>query len=125
LSKYSVWEIAEAWVLKKLSDDALTDLQAKMQADLNFKNKIEEAAQLIQSVHAQGRQKRFRALLKDIQTQKTNTKTNWISQSKKFILKNWKPSAVAASVAIAASIITYGTMHTATKSTQQYTVLKR
>ncbi len=119
----NIWEVAEAYLSGALSQPEVIELKARLETDTVFANEFYEASNLIRSIEGNGRQKRFRSMLSDIHEQQSVvTKPRRIP----FNPGMWRTAAVAASVAILMSAITFWSFNHATQKTDsQYNAISR
>ena len=122
----NIWEVAEAYLSGALPEAEVTGLQSRLATDTAFANEFYEATNLIRSFENSGRQKRFRSMLRDIhEKQVSGTKTR---QFRPIQLRPqiWRTAAVAASVAILTSAITFWSLYPSIKkSDSQYNTISR
>jgi len=120
----NISELAEAWVSGTLSPEEMAELKNRMNTDAEFAIEFNETILLIRSLNGSGNQKRFRAMLKDINS-------NQVAKApEKRIIQLpahfWRTSAVAASVALLTSFLTYTLFVARTKNTDsQYSTISR
>ncbi len=121
----NIWEVAEAYVAGSLSQQEITELNGRL-ASAEFANEFNEAVDLVRSVAGNGKQKRFRAMLRDIHQKQTAGKV--IKKGLNIVLPAhfWRTAAVAASVAILTSTITIWSLKPSiNKSESQYNNISR
>jgi len=120
----NISELAEAWVNNTMSQADKAALQARMEADAEFAIEFNEHIALIQALNGNGSQKRFRNMLKDIAREQAAP-----VQKKKIIqlpAHFWRTSAVAASVALLTSFLTYTIIsNTSHKPNPDYSTISR
>lgn len=100
----NIWETAEAYLAGTLPESDIKELKSRLASDKEFAAEFYESTNLIRSMEGNGKQKRFRMLLKEIH------KTGAVSKKAKRIQLPayfWRTAAVAASVAILTSALTY------------------
>lgn len=104
----NIWETAEAYVAGTLTPVQLAELQKRRGTDEVFATEFNDNINLISSLNSNGRQKRFRAMLADIHTQQVAApqKRRTIQLPAHF----WRTSAVAATVALLTSFVSYTIM---------------
>jgi len=121
----STWELAEAHLSGSLTESELAELNSKLELDAAFSAEFYESLNLLRSIEGSSKQKHFRSMLRDIQAQSgaTNTKkTRKIQLPVHF----WRTAAVAASVALLTSTITYSILNPSIKQSQsQYNNISR
>ena len=102
----NTWELAEAYLAGSLQQSDINELNARLAADSDFAGEFNENLNLIRSMEGNGKQKRFRSMLRDIHEKQTVGKT--IKKGINIVLPAhfWRTAAVAASVAILTSSIT-------------------
>lgn len=114
-----IWQLAEQELNGKLSPNEVNRLDARLKNDLVFAKEYQECVSLLRSLEANGKRKRYKEILEQAKTE-NKTKTRKIS-----LVPMLKISAMAASVALATSLITaYAVHHSDKKATiSQYQVL--
>lgn len=122
----NIWEIAEAYLSGTLPQDQVTELKSRLETDAAFANEFYEASNLIRSFEGSGKQKRFRIMLRDIhEKQAEGTKTK-VAKRIQLIPQIWRTAAVAASVAILTSALTFWSLYPSIrKSDSQYNTISR
>jgi S1-C subfamily serine protease len=122
----NVWEIAEAYLSGKMTEADSVALIARLEHDKAFSSDFHESINLIQSMKSNGKQKRFRELVKDID--KKAQRRAGIKKTARIRLtpQSWRTIGVAASVAILTSTITIWSLRPyIKKSDSQYTTISR
>ncbi len=114
------WELAEAYLAGKLSLQELVELKSRRETDEVFASEFNDNLNLISSLQSNGSQKRFRAMLSDIHKETAATKTRRAIQLPAHF---WRTSAVAATVALMTSFISYSIMNSSKKSDANYTTI--
>lgn len=120
----NIWEIAEGYLAGTLPENDIIELKSRLESDTEFANEFYECTNLIRSFEGSGRQKRFRTLLRDIQAKQATTP----ARPKRifFPAHIWRTAAVAASVAVIASAVTYSLFSPSTKKSEsQYNTISR
>ncbi|MCW3122990.1 MAG: serine protease [Flavipsychrobacter sp.] len=122
----NAWEVAEAYLAGKLQENELNELKNRLSTDAAFANEFNEQINLISSFEGSGKQKRFRAMLRDIHAKQATaspSKKGWLI---KFTPQTWRTAAVAASVALFSSAFTIWSLKPAIKkSDSQYSTISR
>ncbi len=124
MNSINPWEHAEAWLDGSLSLEDTQALQLKMEQDPAFAAEFQENIDLIQSLRGAGGQQRFRATLGEIHTsiKQPAKKVHLIKLPPYF----WRTAAVAATVALVTSLISYTLfVNTAQKTASQYSTISR
>lgn len=128
----NIWELAEAYLGGSLPQAEFVRLKNRLAGDSEFANEFYEVTDLIRSVQGNGRQKRFRSLLKDIHHAQNGVKeTTQVAApqpARRIALPPnwWKTAAVAASVAALSSAITVWSLKPSMKHTDsQYNMISR
>jgi serine protease Do len=100
----NTWELAEAYLSGNLDPATLNELQDRLAADAVFANEFHECANIIRSMESNGKQKRFRSMLRDIHSQQAQNpkKAKLIVLTPQF----WRTASIAAGVALLTSTIT-------------------
>ncbi len=125
----NIWEVAEAYVAGTLTESELGELASRMQSDAVFAKEFNESTELIGSITASGKNKRFKTMVGEIAQEQANKQKN--AGKRKLINFSslpqvWKTAAVAASVAILTSTITIWSLKPAIKrNDSQYTNISR
>ena len=120
----NISELAESWVAGTLSAAEVAEVKSRMAADSGFAIELNEHILLIESLNGSGSQKRFRAMLREIGSEQAvkAPKKRTIQLPAHF----WRTSAVAASVALLTSFITYSFFISTTKhADSQYSTISR
>jgi S1-C subfamily serine protease len=122
----NILEIAEAYLSGSLSEAEVSDLKHRLHTDSAFAAEFNESANLISSFKGSGRQKRFRAMLRDIHEKQAaganSKKSGRISLPAHF----WRTASVAATVAILSSAFTIWSLKPSIKKTDsQYSTISR
>ncbi|MEZ5017618.1 MAG: serine protease [Flavipsychrobacter sp.] len=121
----NIWEIAEGYVAGSLNETELTILKNKLSDDITFSNTFYECVNTIRSLEANGKQHRFKSLLKDVHQKRTvvaKPEPKTISINKHY----WRTAAVAAGIALVTSLSTYLIIANNNKRiASQYSLLKR
>jgi serine protease Do len=120
----NIWELAEAYAQHKLNTFELQSLEQRLAADTHFATEFQDAVNLLHSLEQHAAQKQFQASLYNIQQQIQNE----AAQKPKKIALQWhyaRTAAIAASVAILASLGTsfWNNKHQASSS--KYSELKK
>ena len=122
----NIWELAEAYIAGSLSEGDLSELNGRLASDAEFANEFTETANLLRSMEGNGKQRRFRSMLRDIHEKQTVGKV--IRKGFNIVLPVhfWRTAAVAASVAILTSTITIWSLKPSIqKSESQYNNISR
>ena len=121
-----IWEIAEGYVAGTLHEAELAELNSRIDTDTAFANEFAESTNLLRSFEGSGKQKRFRAMLRDIQQQQTVKKETKKVKLIALPAHFWRTAAVAAGVALLTSTITYSILNPSIrKSEAQYNNISR
>ncbi len=119
----NIWGAAEAYMAGTLPESDLKELRSRLATDKEFANEFYETTNLIRSMEGNGKQKRFRTLLHDIHESEVATKK---SRQIHLPAHFWRTAAVAASVAILTSTLTYSFLNPSIKNTDaKYTTIRR
>ncbi len=120
----NIWEIAESYLDGTLTPAEIAEVNTRLKTDAGFAAEFNENLNLINSLNANGKQKRFRSMLQDI-----HQKQGAQQPAKKTIALPahfWRTAAVAAGVALLTSISTYSIfVNSANKSASQYSTISR
>ncbi len=118
-------EVAESYLSGSLPEADLKELNSRLASDVSFANEFHECVNLVRSLEGNGKQKRFRAMLRDVHEKQNAVpvkKTRLIN----FTPQSWRTAAVAASVAILTSTITIWSLKPSIKKTDsQYSTISR
>jgi len=122
----NVWELAETYLAGTLSETDLIELKGRLAADTGFASEFNESVNLIRSMEGNGKQKKFRGMLREIH--ETVAETNPKKASRRIPLPAhfWRTATVAAGVALLTSTITYSILNPSIKkSDSQYNAMSR
>lgn len=103
----NIWELAEAYIAGTMPEPEILALQTRLAADQDFATEFYESANLIRSMEGAGKQKKFRSTLKEIHAAQTAIDKPKASRRIQLPAHLWRTAAVAASVAVLTSTITY------------------
>ena len=122
----NIWELAEGVLAGLLSPEDLSSLNDQLEKNADFANEFNEAVNLLKSLDSDGRQQRFRSVLRDIDMQQSAP----VAQKKPRLIQIpaniWRTAAVAAGVALITSFITFSVfVNSANKSASQYSTISR
>ena len=106
----NIWELAEAYLAGRLSLKEQGELKSRRETDEVFASEFNDNLNLISSLHSNGSQKRFRAMLSDIHQQQAAPVTTKIKRTIQLPAHFLRTSAVAATVALLTSFISYSIM---------------
>ena len=121
----TTWELAEAFLAGTMAQDDVNELNSRLAGDAAFAGEFNEAANLLRAMEGNGRQKRFRSMLRDIHEQQTETKRQKIRRIA-LPAHMWRTAGIAASVAILTSAITiFSINYSLKKSNSQYNTISR
>jgi len=119
----NTWELAEAYLAGTLPDADVIELKKRLDSDAEFANEFYESTNMLKSLDGNGRQKRFRAMLRDIHADQQAPKR---SRLIKLPAHFWRTAAVAAGVALLTSTITYSLLNPSIKNTDsKYNIIRR
>ncbi len=126
INKINIWELAEKWLDGSLPTLEKEQISTRLNSDAAFAAEFNEAINLIQSATESGKQKRFRAMLKDIHQQETVAKPEKKAKIYLFSPQMWRTAGVAATVAIMTSTITFWSLKpTINKTESKYNTISR
>ena len=119
----NVWEIAEAYLDGSLSLAEAAALKSRRETDEVSASEFNDNINLLSSLKSSGSQKRFRAMLGDIHKEQSAAP----AKAKRIIslpAHFWRIAAVAATVALVTSFISYSIMNSTSKrNTAEYSVI--
>jgi serine protease Do len=126
INNNNIWEIAEAHLNGALPADDAVVLEQRLASDSAYANEFYEVSGLLRSMSDSGKQKRFRAMLSDI----NNTQTPAVPVKKPRLIELpahfWRTATVAAGVALLTSTITVWSLKPSIKRTDsQYSMISR
>ena len=123
----SIWETAELFVHAGLTAEEKIHLQHRMDADPAFAEEFNESVNVILSLEKSGKQKRFRKMAAGIHAEVTMSPAKRVfTQVIRLSEKTWRTAAVAASVAIITSFVTYWSLTPSLKKNDsQYNTISR
>jgi S1-C subfamily serine protease len=118
----NIWETAEAYLAGTLPDSDIKELQQRLASDKEYAAEFHETTNLIRSMEGNGRQKRFRSMLRDIQAEQQSKKGRTVHLPAHF----WRTAAVAAGVALLTSTLTYSFLNPSIRKNDfQYNKISR
>ena len=122
----NTWELAEAFIAGSLPQEDINELNNRLAGDIAFANEFNEATNLVSSMQDSGKQKRFRAMLRDIHEKQTSATQPAITKRIALPAHFWRTAAVAAGVAILTSTITMWSINYALKKNEsKYNTISR
>ncbi len=122
----NIWQIAEDWLSGSMSETDAAALKVKMETDAAFANEFQETINVISSFEGSGRQKRFRTMLRDIHDKQATQAQPKKAKQILFTPQLWRTAAVAATVALFISTLTFWGLKSADKHTDaQYNTISR
>lgn len=122
----NIWEMAEAYLAGSLPEAEVVALKSRLENDVEFANEFYESANLLRSMEDNGKQKRFRNMLRDVQQQQAANKEVKTAKRIQLPAHFWRTAAVAATVAILTSTITIWSLNPSLKKhDSQYTTISR
>lgn len=121
----NMWELAENFVEGKLSDEQFAEVSHRIAHDPAFATEFNEITNLIRSMADAGKQKRFKAMLRNVHQSvalpQTHKKRNIL-----FTPQLWRTAGVAACVAIVTSTITFWSLKPSlNKNESRYNTISR
>lgn len=123
----NVWEWAEGFVNKTLSQNEIAVLEEKKSAEPAFEQEFFESVGLIRSLKSTGRVKNFRKTLQSVhEEQSVSPSQRVIRRLVRIPAGAWRTAAVAATVALVTSTITYWSLTPSIKKNDsQYNTISR
>lgn len=121
LQEQYIWEMAEAALNGTLTPAQKQELDARIVADEAFAQAYNENLNLLQSLDANGKQKRFKATLKEIHQQVTAPEKK-TRRTFAFRPSHLRTAAMAAGVALFTSLATIWTMQRGNNKTNSHTI---
>jgi len=122
----NIWELAESYLSGSLPQEEFLSLKNRLASEPAFATEFYEATDLIRSIEGNGKQKRFRTMLRDVhqkQAEGTSAKKTRLLKLPQYF---WRTASVAASVAILTSTITIWSLNPVIKkSASQYSTISR
>lgn len=120
----NIWKLAEDFLNKNLDAAALSTLEKRIKADTVFANEFQEAINMLRSLNDNGVQKRFQHSLKEISRQIQTIDTE---KPRKISLRlhYLRTAAVAAGVALIATIGTNAFNNRTQSSISKYSELRK
>jgi S1-C subfamily serine protease len=123
----NIYALVEGYLAGTLPEEQWLPLKDRLATDAPFAAEFYEAADLVRSAEASGKQKRFRAMLRDIHEQEV---ANQKPKKKAFTIQLppnfWRTAAVAAGVALLTSTFTiWGLNPSIKKNDSQYNTISR
>lgn len=121
----NTWEVAEAYLAGRMTEAECKAVEGRLAADAAFAAEFQESVNLISSMEGSGKQKRFRAMLRDVQARQAAIPAKK-PRNIVFTPQMWRTAAVAAGVAILTSTITIWSLKPSMKKTDsQYSTISR
>lgn len=122
----NIWEIAEGYVAHSLTEAEQTSLKNKLAEDATFSTTFYECVNTIRSLQANGEQRRFKTMLKEVHQKRNATAPKPAPKTIAINKHYWRTAAVAAGIALVTSISTYLIIANNNKRiASQYSLLKR
>ena len=122
----NIWELAEAYLAGTMSQDDFAKLKHRLATDSAFSADFYETTDLIRAMADNGKQKRFRSMLRDIQSKPQNSKKTTKAKHIVFTPEFWRTASVAAGVAILTSTITFWSLKPSiNKTVSRYNTISR
>lgn len=126
INNNNIWELAEAYLAGSMSQDEFAKLKHRLATDSAFSVEFYEATDLIRSMSDNGKQKKFKAILRDIQNKPQSTKKALKTKHIIFTPEFWRTASVAAGVAILTSSITFWSLKPSiNKTVSRYNTISR
>ncbi|MES2702889.1 MAG: serine protease [Bacteroidota bacterium] len=121
----NIYELAEGYLAGSLPNDEWLKLKDRLAADAEYATEFYEITDLIRSVEDNGKQKRFRSMLREVHDQQTRNPAKKIKLIE-LPAHIWRTAAVAASVAILTSTIAVWSLRPSIKqNNSQYNTISR
>ena len=122
----NIWDLAEAYLSGTLSKSDVTELKSRLASDADFANDFNECTNLMRSMEGNGRQRKFRNMLREIHEEVADINTKKTPRRIQLPAHFWRTAAVAAGVALLTSTITYSILNPSIKkSDSQYNTISR
>lgn len=102
----NIWELAEAWLAGTLSAEEMEAVKGMLETDNVFAAEFNESVNLLESLGNKRRQVQFRGMLSDIHEHSKKKTLAQRIRSIELPANIWKISAMAAGVALLASLVT-------------------
>ena len=126
MNNNNIWELAEAHIAGTLSAADAAALKARLESDAVFASEFNENINLVNSLNNSGSQKRFRTMLKDIHQEQSASGFAKLTRIIQLPANFWRTAAVAATVALLTSFISYTVLTgSAKKSDAEYSKIRR
>lgn len=126
INNNNIWELAEAYLAGSMSQDEFAKLKHRLATDAAYSVEFYEATDLIRSLSDNGKQKKFNAILRDIQNKPQSTKNALKTKHIVFTPEFWRTASVAAGVAILTSSITFWSLKPSiNKTVSRYNTISR
>ena len=122
----NIWELAEAHLAGTLSSADTEVLHTRLTSDAAFASEFNEHIDLIQSLNNSGSQQRFRKMLTDIHKEQSAKGFKKLARIIQLPAHFWRTTAVAATVALLTSFISYTVLTgNSKKNDDQYSRIRR
>lgn len=122
----NIFELAESYLAGTLPQVESAAIESRLLTDALFASEFQECTSMLRSMEASGKEKRFRAMLRDIHTAQSEKQTTKKPKLIQLPAHFWRTAAVAATVAILTSTITIWSLKPSiSKRDSQYNTISR
>jgi serine protease Do len=122
----NIWELAENYIAGTLSKEELNALNHRLSVDAAYSAEFQEVTNLIRSAADSGKQKRFKALLREVHQGQAAKQPKEKGRHIIFTPQFWRTAAVAAGVAILTSTVTFWSLKPSINKTEsRYNTISR
>jgi serine protease Do len=122
----NIWKLAEMLLLGEMNEGERHAVETRMEQDPAFAAELQECMSMLRSLEGNGRQKRFRAMLHDIQHEETRVAEKKPARSIPLRAHYLRTASVAAGIALLASVSTFWAVNRSDKkSASQYSALRK
>lgn len=124
LGNSNIWELAEAYLDKTLSEQERADLEHRRQNDIAFATEFQDCINMLQALKGNAEQKQVKRVLKDAHKELvTTTEPSLKQQKRKHFLST---ASIAACIAIITSLATYWVVQVNNRSIEnKYSLLRK
>jgi len=119
INKVNIWELAESYLAGSLPQQDVAQLNDRLKTDAVFAAEFNDAVNLIRAATDSGKHKRFRSMVQDISMQQKDAPK--AEKKARHILLTpqlWRTAAVAATVAIFTSTVTFWSLKPSLNKTE-------
>jgi serine protease Do len=123
----NIWKLAEMLLSGEMPEGEQSIVEARMANDPAFAAELQECMNMLRSLEGNGRQRRFRSMLHDIQHEQNKEAEKKPARTIPLRSHYFRTASMAAGLALLASVGTFWAMNKSAskKSASQYSVLRK